>query len=285
MTLKRTIGLILVIAGVILGVAKALGGESQSGDWTIRRSDVPGKVEFSLMDSRAGHHFHTSSDWPMSDFSGLNFSKAGRQEVHFTIARDAGKFECEGFLHDGEGAGLFHFTADPKYQQEMKSLGFERIDEDKQWAMAIHDVSLKFARDIKAQNLQGLDTDKLIAFKIHGVTPEFIAGVRAAGVNVSDSDKLIRHENSRSNARMGGGFKEAGLRPRGSRQVDCFPDSRRVTGFYRAASEAGIRASGTRSTDRHAHPWSDAGLHHRPAVARNEKPDHRSAGQPADSWN
>src|SRR5437667_51426 len=143
------------------------------------------------MDSRAGHHFHTSSDWPASDFSGLDFSKAGRQEVHFTIARDAGKFECEGFLHDGEGAGLFHFMADPKYAQEMKSLGFERIEEDRQWAMAIHDVSLKFARDIKAQNLQGLDTDKLIAFKIHGVTPEFIAGIRSAVVNVSDSDKLI----------------------------------------------------------------------------------------------
>src|SRR5437588_717952 len=186
MSLKRTIGLILVIAGVILGVAKALGSETQSGDWTIRRSEIPGKVEFSLMNSRAGHHFHASSD-----FSGLDFSKAGRQEVHFTIARDAGKFECEGFLHDGEGAGLLHFIVDPKYAQEMKALGFERIDEDRQWAMAIHDVSLKFAQDIKAQNLQGLDTDKLIAFKIHGVTPEFIAGIRSAGVSVSESDKLI----------------------------------------------------------------------------------------------
>src|SRR5438552_19217074 len=142
MSLKRTIGLILVIAGVILGVAKALGSETQSGDWTIRRSEIPGKVEFSLMNSRAGHHFHASSD-----FSGLDFSKAGRQEVHFTIARDAGKFECEGFVRDGEGAGLFHFMADAKYAQEMKALGFDRIDEDRQWEMAIHDVSLKFARD------------------------------------------------------------------------------------------------------------------------------------------
>src|SRR5260370_3442896 len=191
MNLKRIIGLILVIAGVILGVAKALGGETQSGDWTIRRSDVPGKVEFSLMDSRAGHQFHHSSDWPASDFSGLDFSKSGRQEVHFTIARDAGKFECEGFLQDGEGAGLFHFAADAKYAQEMQALGFDRIDGDKQWAMAIHDVSLKFARDITAENLQRLDTDKLIAFQIHGVNPEFIAGIRSAGLNVSDSDKLI----------------------------------------------------------------------------------------------
>src|SRR4029077_7465750 len=180
MNLKKTIGIILVIAGVLLGVANMLGGETQSGDWTIRRSDEVGKVEFSLMDARAGRHFHYSSDWPASDFTGLDFSKTGRQEVHFEITRDAGKFECEGFLRDREGAGLFHFLADPKYPQEMKALGFERIDEDRQLAMAIHDVSLKFARDIKAENLQGLDTDKLIAFKIHGVTPEFIRSIRSA---------------------------------------------------------------------------------------------------------
>src|SRR5712671_853977 len=195
MNLKRIIGLILVIAGVILGVAKALGGEGQSGDWTLRRSDAPGRVEFSLMDSRAGHHFHTSSDWPASNFSGVDFSKSGRQEVHFTIARDAGKFECEGFLKDGEGAGLFHFVADTKYAQEMKSLGFGGIDGDKQWAMAIHDVSLKFARDIKAENLQGLDTDKLIAFKIHGVTPQFIGQLQKLGYSQPEPDQLIAVHN------------------------------------------------------------------------------------------
>src|SRR2546425_12250750 len=133
----RSIVFILAIAGIVFGVAKTRGGETQSGDWTIRRSDAQGKVEFSLMDSRSGHHFHYSSDWPASEFSGLDFAKPGRQEVHFTIARDAGKFECEGFLHDGEGAGLFHFLPDAKYPQEMKSLGFEKIDGDKQFAMAI----------------------------------------------------------------------------------------------------------------------------------------------------
>src|SRR5438128_3776067 len=207
----RSIVLILVIAGIVFGVASTRGGETQSGDWTIRRSDAHGKVEFSLMDSRGGHHFDYSSDWPASEFSGLDFAKPGRQEVHFTIARDAGKFECEGFLHDGEGAGLFHFVVDTKYPQEMKSLGFERIDEDRQLAMAIHDVSLKFARDIKAENLQSLDTDKLIAFKIHGVTPEFIAGIRAAGVNVSDSDKLIAFRIHGVSPEFISGIRSAGL--------------------------------------------------------------------------
>ena len=238
MNLKRTIGLILVIAGVILGVAKALGGQGQSGDWTLRRSDDPGKVEFSLMDSRAGHQFHNSSDWPASDFSGLDFSKSGRQEVHFTIARDAGKFECQGFLQDGEGAGLFHFLAEPKYSLEMKSLGFEVIDGDKQWTMAIHDVSLKFARDIKAENLQGLDTDKLVAFKIHGVIPEF-----------------IRHSLS-------------GCKRFRQRQTHCFPHSWRVSGIRFGDSLGGAECSGQRQTHGLPHSRGDTGNGAQPQTGR-----------------
>ena len=167
MNLNRLMGLILFLGGAACGLGTALHGQTQSGDWTIHRSDEPGKVEVSIMDSRGGHHFHSRSDWEVKELTGLDLSKPGREEVHFTITRDAGKFECEGYVKDGEGAGLFHFIPDANYAQEMKALGFSGIDADKQWAMAIHDVSLKFAREIKSKNLQGLDTDKLIAFKIH----------------------------------------------------------------------------------------------------------------------
>src|SRR5215470_6113562 len=187
---NRAMGLILAVAGASFGLSTALRGQTQSGDWTIRHSDEPGKVEFSLMNSRAGHHFHSSSDWPASDLVGLDLSKPGRQEAHFTITRDAGKFDCEGYVKDGEGAGLFHFVPDAKYAQEMKALGFDGIDGDKQWAMALHDVSLKFAREMKARNLQGLNTAKLIAFRIHGVSPEMVRSVRQAGYD-ADPDKLI----------------------------------------------------------------------------------------------
>jgi len=61
----------------------------------------------SLMDSRAGHHFHTSSEWPATDFSGLDFSKTGRQEVHFTIARDAGNSNAKGFCMMAKAPGSF----------------------------------------------------------------------------------------------------------------------------------------------------------------------------------
>ncbi len=164
---------------------------TRSGDWIVKRSDVAGEVDFSLIESHHGGRSSHESDWPLTAFQGLDTSKAGHQDVHFTIVRDAGRFECEGFLDNGEGAGLFHFYPDAKYPAEMQALGFSGVDEEKQFSMAVQDVSLAFAKEMQHEHLQGLDTDKLIAFKIFGVDHGFIQQLRAAGLKASDSDKLI----------------------------------------------------------------------------------------------
>jgi len=80
-----------------------------------------GKVEFSLMDSRPGTIFIPAPIGRRA-FLRLGFSKPGRQEVQFYIARDAGNSNVKDFCSDGEGGDYFNFTADQKYQQEMKSL-------------------------------------------------------------------------------------------------------------------------------------------------------------------
>jgi hypothetical protein len=162
------------------------------GEWTLSSSGLPGKVEFSLQSSWSDdHHFSTSSDWSISDLRGLDWSTAGKHDVRFTIARDAGTIECEGFVRDGSGAGLFTFHANPQYASEMAALGFSGVSDERQFAFAIHDVSLAFARDIKAAGVNGLDANKLIAFRIHGVSPEFVRGLRTAGLDTGDNDKLI----------------------------------------------------------------------------------------------
>ena len=190
MRISRTFAFLLFGTFVLFACLSSRAAEARGGDWTISQSDEPNKVEFSLIEHRHGGQSHDSSDWPMSAFQGVDFSKPGRQDVHFTITRDAGKIDCEGFLNHGEGAGLFHFQPDASYARNMKSLGFE-VDEDKQFAMAVQDVSLDFARQMKAEHLSDLDADKLIAFRIFRVDPPFIHDLRSAGLNVSDSDKLV----------------------------------------------------------------------------------------------
>src|SRR5580704_8607792 len=165
-------------------------GDVRSGNWTMQRSDEADKVEFALIEHRNSGRSESESTWPASAFAGVDFSKAGRQDVHFTIKRDAGTFECEGFLDNGEGAGIFHFQPNPNYAREMHQLDFN-VDEEKQYSMAVQDVSLEFARQMRNQHLTDLDADKLIAFRIFRVDSAFIEELRAAGLKVSDSDKLV----------------------------------------------------------------------------------------------
>ncbi len=181
---------ILVVCTLLAGWA-ARATEAYGGSWTIERSDEPGKVEFALIHHQHGNSSTHSSTWPVSVLVGLDVSKADKQEVKFTITRDAGRIDCEGYLDNGEGAGTFHFLADPKYVSEMGRLGFTGIDEEKQYSMTVMDVSLNFANEMKGEHLQGLDTDKLIAFRIFNVNSEFIRELRDAGITVTDCDKLV----------------------------------------------------------------------------------------------
>jgi hypothetical protein len=187
----RTLGYLLFASCIFLGVVVSNhAAESRGGDWTIRKSETPGKVEFSLIERRLHGTSDHQSEWPASSFTGVDFSKAGRQDVRFTIVRDAGKIDCEGFLDNGEGAGIFHFQPDAGYPHQMEGMGFP-VDEEKQYSMAVQDVSLEFARQMKGEHLSDLDTDKLIAFRIFDVNATFIEELRAAGLKISDSDKLV----------------------------------------------------------------------------------------------
>jgi hypothetical protein len=212
MRLTRTLAFLVFGFCLIFAVLKNHAADVRTGDWTISKSDEPGKVEFSLNVHRHGENSNHESDWPMSSFPGVDFSKPGRQDVHFTIARDAGKIECEGFLNNGEGAGIFHFQPDANYASEMRKLGFP-IDEEKQYSMAAMDVSLEFARQMKSENLTDLDTDKLIAFRIFRVDSAFIADLRATGLKISDSDKLVAFRIHGVTPQMINSLHQAGYSP------------------------------------------------------------------------
>jgi hypothetical protein len=213
MRIRQTLAFLVFASCVLVGVVKNRAAELpseapsavRSGDWTISKSDEAGKVEFSLIEHHHGGTSSHQSDWSSSSFQGVDFSKSGRQDVHFTITRDAGKIDCEGFLNDGEGAGIFHFQPDPNYPLEMQSLGFS-IDDEKQFGMAVQDVSLDFAKQMKGEHLSNLDADKLIAFhqagyspdedtliamRIHGATPEWMAQLKQRGYDHIDLEKLI----------------------------------------------------------------------------------------------
>jgi 4-hydroxy-3-methylbut-2-enyl diphosphate reductase IspH len=178
-----------ILAALVL-FPLAAAAATTAGTWALDSADEPGKVQFSLQGSSGGDHFNTSSPWLLADLRGLDWAGTAKHDVHFTIQRDAGSIDCEGFVKDQRGSGLFTFKANPQYVAEMAKLGFSF--EDKNLLSAtIFDVSFDFARAMKNAAVRGLDAGKLFAFRIHGVTPEFIRDLRAAGLEAADAGKLI----------------------------------------------------------------------------------------------
>ena len=45
-------------------------GDQRKGDWTIQKSDLPGKVDFSLMTHDRNGHSNHESEWPINSFQG-----------------------------------------------------------------------------------------------------------------------------------------------------------------------------------------------------------------------
>src|SRR5216683_2909138 len=212
------IAYILIACTLVLALI-ARASDTRTGSWTISHSDEPGKVSFALIYHSKHNNSNHESDWPTGDFKGVDFSKSGKQDVKFVIARDAGRFDCEGYLKDGDGAGVFHFVPDAQYVSQMSALGFTGIDADKLVAfrihgvtpemvsflqksgyhpdedtlvaMRIHGVSPEYMQQLKKDGYDHIDLEKLIAFRIHGVSPDFIEKVQTLGYRHPEPDQLV----------------------------------------------------------------------------------------------
>ena len=161
------------------------------GHWSVAPSKKPGMVMFGITYRDDEGQSQHESDWPVSSLQGIDLATPGKHDVKFAVVREAGRLDADGVVNAGEGAGVFRFTADPDYIGAMGKLGFDDIDDHKQFTMAVHDVTTEFARTMKAENLEDLETDKLIAFRIFEVTPDYIDELRAAGLPAREADKLI----------------------------------------------------------------------------------------------
>jgi hypothetical protein len=186
----KTISVILACVLCVFTMSTAAFA-AEEGSWTLLPADEAGKVHFTVLQRRARGTSQSGSDWPVSAFQGLDLATRARHDVAFALVSDAGRLDCEGYLADGEGVGTFRFTPDPSFVPAMRDLGFGGIDEDEQFAMALHDVSLEFARQMKGENLTEMDGDKLIAFRIFGVSQELIRDLRREGLTATNADELV----------------------------------------------------------------------------------------------
>ena len=154
-----------LLAAMLLATAPARAIDLLNGQWTMNPGDTPGQVQLMLVRSgRPGSTFTSGNQWNAADLKGLDLTTAGKHDVRFTVVRDAGSLEAEGFVTGAEGAGLFKFTPNPKYAADMAALGFTGVEEERQLGMALSDISLAFAKEMQGLKIDGMDLRRLRSF-------------------------------------------------------------------------------------------------------------------------
>ena len=68
MRMRRTLAYLVFASCVVVFAVKNRAAEVHNGDWTISKSETPGKVEFSLIEHHHGGMSNHQSDWPASSF-------------------------------------------------------------------------------------------------------------------------------------------------------------------------------------------------------------------------
>ena len=171
-----------------------------TGEWMATLSTrSPGKVHFTFARHGENNSYNMSSDGDMmlSEFQGLpaDIQSAAKTQVNFTIAREAGTFQCEGYFNQGSGSGIWTLTPNEKFISAMRDRGFTDLSEENLISAAVHDITARFADEIKNAGYDHLSFDDLRRAKTHNLTAAYIKELRAAGYNDLSFDDVVRASN------------------------------------------------------------------------------------------
>lgn len=154
-----------------------------------------------------GRSYQVSFTLSPSAISDASWTSPGKA----TVRRQAGALHLTGqFSGQGQGIGTFRFAADAAFRQEMRRRGYGEMSANRQFELALHDVSTAyidelaslgyedvalerlielrihdvdgaFMRSFRDVGFEGLDLKDWLAFSIHDISPQFIEAMGAAG--------------------------------------------------------------------------------------------------------
>jgi hypothetical protein len=182
-----------------LRVSEAQGGAlrgvwtAQPSQWRTTDGSTAMVVQLSLRRTSPGHDSSSSFPVALADLKGLTAEQARgtKADVRFELVRDAGTVACEGRFDGGDGAGHFTFAPSAEYVQVMRKQGYDGIDEEQAFTLAMHDVSRDFIRDLASLGYTRLPLDELVSLRIHGASPAYIRELRTLGYDRVPVDDLV----------------------------------------------------------------------------------------------
>ena len=111
--------------------------------------------------------------------------------VQFKIDREAGVFQFEGVIRNGEGGGELELQIKPQFVFQMSRLGHSNISDDELFLIASLNLTTAEVKELNSLGYNKITTEQLVEMKIHGVSPKFIREIQSRGYNNLPEEKLV----------------------------------------------------------------------------------------------
>jgi len=201
LALITSLMLLVWISGINAGAQT-----STSGTWTANLStEDNSKINLNFSrSSKKGHKNQTGQEYQFSDLQGLTREQAlNGGGVSFSLVREAGRIDCEGWFQNGKGSGTFKFTGNAAFVSAMKSRGFnfepssDTDDDTEHWEHKLFvattlNITTALADDLSSAGLGKLQTEDLIKAAIFKVNTSFIREMKASGFDNLGMEDLVK---------------------------------------------------------------------------------------------
>jgi hypothetical protein len=243
--INRKLTLAVSIVVLLCGTASSAYTQSPlSGEWKVEFERHSNNVRLTIYSHQAVSGNGTSLlILPAGKLQGLTSAPdaADAVPVSFTLTREAGRFNFEGSINEGRGAGQWTLTPNQNFIASMRRIGYDHLFEHQLLVAAIYDLNLEYIAEMKALGynqpsidqllgarmfnvsinyikelqllgLSGVSVDELISLQMFSVTPGYVRELRALGYDRVSPDQLVSMRMNQVTPEYINGLREQGYR-------------------------------------------------------------------------
>lgn len=189
---------VIAICALLLGSLAPALAEEYSGTWTLEHSAEAGSAQLGLRYQKTtasgNQEWDESRTVAWSELRGVTSADLDSNGVNksFSIVRDAGRFQAQGLLSRGRGAGVWTFAPSPSFNDQLRRRGIEAADQRQQFELAMAGFQFGTLDQLLASGFQRPSAADLVAMGEHGVSDTYIQELRGLGLHPNSAQALIR---------------------------------------------------------------------------------------------
>jgi len=195
--MKHCLAFLLALVFATISVSSAcVAGSPDWIDFTLRPEHGDGsRIHASFRDEQRDRDRNSwSTGFRPSELVGLDlagFRGSGTRPLHFAIAREAGRLDCDGNGGGNRASGNCRFTADPAFTQLLVSRGIGTPTRDQAFGLMAINAHRELIDAVAAAHYPTPSVDDLIALSALGVNGRYISELAHAGYRPQAIHTLI----------------------------------------------------------------------------------------------